>query len=263
MRRLIDWHVAKSTRTGPAFATLAIAIAIVGALIAEPGILARTSYDQLPHAARAAGGLALNGASVLTLRDGALDAFTASVVDAPAVVSDTLTADALHPLRATAMPLDLVAGDAATRALLGTPLNGSASAVAPPSKPATSATIPPRASHPATRNTPVAAAWNVAPIVTWYGPGFYGGKTACGQRYTRTIVGVASRTLPCGTLIQFQWQGITYTAPVIDRGPFASAAYVFDFSAQLACNIFRPHGQRNGCFTRHDVHWRVVGRRRK
>jgi rare lipoprotein A (peptidoglycan hydrolase) len=105
------------------------------------------------------------------------------------------------------------------------------------------------------------AVWNVAPIVTWYGPGFYGGRTACGQRYTRQIVGVASRTLHCGTLVQFRWHGITVVAPVIDRGPFGSSALVFDFSARLACDLFRERGQRTGCFTRYNMKWRVVGKR--
>jgi rare lipoprotein A (peptidoglycan hydrolase) len=107
-----------------------------------------------------------------------------------------------------------------------------------------------------------AGAWKVAPIVTWYGPGFYGGRTACGQRYTRYIVGVASRTLPCGTLVQFRWRGITVVAPVIDRGPYATPDFVFDWSARLACDLFRERGQKNGCFTRHNVEWRVVGKRR-
>ncbi len=102
--------------------------------------------------------------------------------------------------------------------------------------------------------------WHNAPIVTWYGPGFYGNRTACGVPYTRTIVGVAHRTLPCGTLVRFRWHGITAVAPVIDRGPYASSAYVFDFSAALACEVFRPKGIQNACFTRHDVRWQVVGR---
>jgi len=102
--------------------------------------------------------------------------------------------------------------------------------------------------------------WRIAPIVTWYGPGFYGNRTACGVPYTRTIVGVAHRTLPCGTLVRFQWHGMTTVAPVIDRGPYASAAYVFDFSAALSCNVLRPRGISNSCFTRHDVKYRVVGR---
>lgn len=102
--------------------------------------------------------------------------------------------------------------------------------------------------------------WRNAPIVTWYGPGFYGNRTACGLRYTRTIVGVAHRTLPCGTLVQFKWRGITATVPVIDRGPYASKAYVFDFSAATSCKVFKPKGVKNACFTRHDVKYRVVGR---
>jgi hypothetical protein len=102
--------------------------------------------------------------------------------------------------------------------------------------------------------------WNVAPVVTWYGPGFYGNGTACGQRYTREIIGVAHKTLPCGTLVQFQWRGITATAPVIDRGPYGPPGYDFDFSARLSCEIFSP-GPKRGCATRFDVLWRVVGRR--
>jgi hypothetical protein len=102
--------------------------------------------------------------------------------------------------------------------------------------------------------------WRIAPIVTWYGPGFYGNRTACGVPYTRTIVGVAHRTLPCGTLVRFKWHGITAVAPVIDRGPYATAAYVFDFSAALSCNVFKPRGISNSCFTRHDVQYQVVGK---
>ena len=102
--------------------------------------------------------------------------------------------------------------------------------------------------------------WRNAPIVTWYGPGFYGNRTACGVPYTRTIVGVAHRTLPCGTLVRFKWHGITAVAPVIDRGPYASAAHVFDFSAALSCKVFKPRGVRNACFTRYDVKYQVVGR---
>ncbi len=58
-------------------------------------------------------------------------------------------------------------------------------------------------------------------IATWFGPGFYGQKTACGQTMTPVIVGVASRTLPCGTLVLVAYDGHTLTVPVIDRGPYA------------------------------------------
>ena len=56
-------------------------------------------------------------------------------------------------------------------------------------------------------------------IATWFGPGFYGKKTACGQAMTPAIVGVANRTLPCGTLVKVSYRGHLLTLPVIDRGP--------------------------------------------
>ena len=58
--------------------------------------------------------------------------------------------------------------------------------------------------------------------VSWYGPGFYGKRTACGHAYTKEILGVAHRTLPCGTLVTFRNpdNGREQTVPVIDRGPY-------------------------------------------
>jgi hypothetical protein len=55
---------------------------------------------------------------------------------------------------------------------------------------------------------------------TWYGPGLYGRRTACGTRLTKSTLGVAHRTLPCGTLVALFKDGRTVTVPVIDRGPF-------------------------------------------
>ena len=58
-------------------------------------------------------------------------------------------------------------------------------------------------------------------LASWYGPGFYGRRTACGQTYTAEIVGVAHRVLRCGTLVQITSPtGITLSVPVIDRGPY-------------------------------------------
>jgi rare lipoprotein A len=56
---------------------------------------------------------------------------------------------------------------------------------------------------------------------TWYGPGFYGHKTACGKTMSRTLIGVANRTLPCGTKVSFLYKGRTITVPVVDRGPYS------------------------------------------
>ena len=59
---------------------------------------------------------------------------------------------------------------------------------------------------------------------TWYGPGFYGRRLACGGRLTTTTIGVAHRTLPCGTPVQVFVRGRSLVAPVVDRGPFANGA---------------------------------------
>jgi rare lipoprotein A len=61
-------------------------------------------------------------------------------------------------------------------------------------------------------------------LATWYGPGFFGKQTACGQELTEDIVGVANRTLPCGTKVQLLYEGHTLVVPVIDRGPYAGGA---------------------------------------
>jgi hypothetical protein len=57
-------------------------------------------------------------------------------------------------------------------------------------------------------------------MATWFGPGLYGRTTACGQRMTRSLLGVAHKRLPCGTQVAILYQGRTITVPVVDRGPF-------------------------------------------
>ncbi len=74
-----------------------------------------------------------------------------------------------------------------------------------------------------TAGTPAAPSTK-AQIATWFGPGFYGQKTACGQTMSPVIVGVASRTLPCGTLVLVNYKGHRLTVPVIDRGPYGNGA---------------------------------------
>jgi peptidoglycan lytic transglycosylase len=56
---------------------------------------------------------------------------------------------------------------------------------------------------------------------TWYGPGLYGNHTACGETLTPTIVGVAHKTLPCGTTIKLAYHGRSLVTTVIDRGPYS------------------------------------------
>jgi hypothetical protein len=66
--------------------------------------------------------------------------------------------------------------------------------------------------------------WRFAQELSWYGPGFYGQHTACGQVLTMTLLGVANRTLPCGTLVTFRdpVNGRMITVPVVDRGPYVT-----------------------------------------
>ena len=61
-------------------------------------------------------------------------------------------------------------------------------------------------------------------IATLYGPGFYGQRTACGVILRRRTIGVANRTLKCGTEVQVYYNGRVMTVPVIDRGPYAHNA---------------------------------------
>jgi hypothetical protein len=84
---------------------------------------------------------------------------------------------------------------------------------------------------PAPTPTPAVATLPVLPdpptagivIASWYGPGFYGNRTACGQTYTPEIVGVAHRSLRCGTLVVLEYRGRTLTVPVIDRTSLSAA----------------------------------------
>jgi rare lipoprotein A (peptidoglycan hydrolase) len=66
--------------------------------------------------------------------------------------------------------------------------------------------------------------WRWDGNVSWYGPNFYGKRTACGVAMTQELLGVAHRTLPCGTLITFRnpANGRSLTLPVVDRGPYVS-----------------------------------------
>ena len=57
-------------------------------------------------------------------------------------------------------------------------------------------------------------------MATFYGPGFFGQQTACGQTLTPEMQGVAHKKLPCGTLVAITYRGRRTVVPVIDRGPF-------------------------------------------
>jgi hypothetical protein len=92
--------------------------------------------------------------------------------------------------------------------------------------------------------------WHHDPNISWYGPGLYGNGTACGQTLTKTLVGVAHRTLPCGTLVTFRYKGVTLTVPVIDRGPYVRGR-TWDLS-NGACQ------KLHHCFTG-TIDWKMAG----
>ena len=56
---------------------------------------------------------------------------------------------------------------------------------------------------------------------SWYGPGFHGNRTACGQTFTSGMLGVAHKTLPHGTKLKLRHGSRTVKVKVIDRGPYA------------------------------------------
>jgi hypothetical protein len=55
---------------------------------------------------------------------------------------------------------------------------------------------------------------------SWYGPGLYGNRLGCGGTLSAGTLGVAHKTLPCGTRVTFRYGGRSVTVPVVDRGPF-------------------------------------------
>jgi hypothetical protein len=105
-----------------------------------------------------------------------------------------------------------------------------------------------RASKPIVIDT-----WTYDPNISWYGPGFYGNGGACGMLgpdgLTRETVGVAHRTLPCGTRVTFRYNGRTVTTMVIDRGPYV-AGRTWDMTRGL-CELL------NHCFTGGGVYYRI------
>ncbi len=88
-------------------------------------------------------------------------------------------------------------------------------------------------------------------LATWFGPGFYGKQTACGQTLTTAVVGVANRTLPCGTLVKVTYGSHVLTVPVIDRGPYGSIGADWDLTGAAAETLGITETVR--------IHARVVG----
>lgn len=56
-------------------------------------------------------------------------------------------------------------------------------------------------------------------VASWYGGG---GEMACGGELTSSTLGVANKTLPCGTRVTLRYGRRTINVAVVDRGPYVA-----------------------------------------
>jgi rare lipoprotein A (peptidoglycan hydrolase) len=73
-------------------------------------------------------------------------------------------------------------------------------------------------------------------MASWYGPKFYGNRTACGKKLTKKTFGVAHKKLPCGTRVALAYRGRWARAKVIDRGPYVKGRK-WDLTRPLAVQL--------------------------
>jgi rare lipoprotein A (peptidoglycan hydrolase) len=73
-------------------------------------------------------------------------------------------------------------------------------------------------------------------MATWYGPGLYGNRMACGGTLTHRTLGVAHKRLPCGTRVALRYRGHIVVVPVVDRGPY-SRGVDYDLTAATALKL--------------------------
>ena len=95
--------------------------------------------------------------------------------------------------------------------------------------------------------------WKLDNNISWYGPGFNGHKGACGMFGENGLgpedVGVAHKTLPCGTKVTFRYNGRTVVTYVKDRGPYVPGR-IFDMTRGL-CEALQH------CFTGGGVYYKI------
>lgn len=82
--------------------------------------------------------------------------------------------------------------------------------------------------------------WQIDPGATFYGPGFYGKTTFCGQRMTPDSKWVAVRNvsikpkaghITCGTHVRFEHDGAQIVVQVLDRCGGCTGNHKWDLSA--------------------------------
>jgi rare lipoprotein A len=98
--------------------------------------------------------------------------------------------------------------------------------------------------HGVRRGTRAVGRLNVyrSAYASWYGPGLYGNRLGCGGTLTAGSLGVAHKTLPCGTKLTIRHNGRSVRVPVIDRGPYVGGRE-FDLTAATAQKLgFHGHG---------------------
>jgi rare lipoprotein A len=77
---------------------------------------------------------------------------------------------------------------------------------------------------------------------SWYGPGLYGNRTGCGGRLAPGRLGVAHKSLPCGSRVTLRHRGRSLRVRVIDRGPYVGGRE-YDLTEATARKLrFRGHG---------------------
>lgn len=76
-------------------------------------------------------------------------------------------------------------------------------------------------------------------FVSWYGPGLWGNHLSCGGTLEPGTIGVANKTLPCGTRVTLRYRGRTLRVPVIDRGPYV-AGREYDLTAATHARLRSP-----------------------
>ena len=77
---------------------------------------------------------------------------------------------------------------------------------------------------------------------SWYGPGLYGNRLGCGGTLAPGRLGVAHKSLPCGSRVTLRHRGRSVRVRVIDRGPYVGGRE-YDLTEATARKLrFRGHG---------------------
>ena len=73
-------------------------------------------------------------------------------------------------------------------------------------------------------------------VASWYGPGFYGHKTASGEILNQNALTAAHRTLPFGTKVRVHYGSRSVIVRINDRGPFVRGRCI-DLSRSAAHSL--------------------------